>query len=56
MRAAACVSVLAAALAAAAAPASAAQVRNYDLGPTTIPDRSQFGPLPIRLWGAIAVP
>ena len=56
MRAAACVSVLAAALAAAAAPASAAQVRNYDLGPTTIPDRSQFGPLPIRLWGAIGVP
>jgi dienelactone hydrolase len=43
-------------LCATACPASAATVRNYNLGPATISDSSIFGPLPIRVQGAIGVP
>jgi len=32
------------------------EVRNYVLGDVTLPDRSPFGPLPVRLQGAIAAP
>jgi hypothetical protein len=32
------------------------EIRNYVLGDVTIPDRSPFGPLPVRLQGAIAAP
>jgi dienelactone hydrolase len=45
-----------AAFAAPAQEASAAQLRNYFLGDVTLPDRSPFGPIPVRLQGAIAVP
>ena len=38
-----------------AAPAGAA-VGNYSLGDVTLPDSSLFGPLPVRLQGAIGVP
>ncbi|HSK49699.1 MAG TPA: hypothetical protein VK889_04295 [Solirubrobacterales bacterium] len=40
---------------AAAAPA-APQVRDYDLGVVELPDAGPKGPIPVRLWGAIAVP
>lgn len=40
----------------AAAEAVPAQVRDYDLGRVELADRSPFGPLPIRLWGALGVP
>jgi hypothetical protein len=43
-------------LAAGTATASAAQVRNYDLGVVELPDAGPRGPIPIRLWGAIGVP
>jgi dienelactone hydrolase len=39
-----------------AASAVPAQVRDYDLGRVQLPDRSPFGPLPVRLWGALGVP
>src|SRR5688500_8398018 len=44
--------------AAVAAPvhAAAPQVRDYVLGDARLPDRSPFGPLPVRLQGAIALP
>jgi len=57
-----CVAVAVAALLGAAVPALPAsasgevEVRNYGLGDVTIPDRSPFGPLPVRLQGAIAAP
>jgi dienelactone hydrolase len=39
------------------APAAhAARVRDYDLGRVRIASPGPFGPLPIRLWGAIGVP
>jgi dienelactone hydrolase len=38
------------------AAAAPAQVRNYDLGRVELPDPGPKGPLPTRLWGAIAVP
>jgi dienelactone hydrolase len=31
-------------------------VRNYNLGRVELPDQSTFGPLPVRLWGAIGAP
>ena len=40
----------------AAAAAAPAQVRDYNLGRVELADPSPFGPLPIRLWGALAVP
>lgn len=42
--------------AASATAASAAQVRNYDLGVVELPDAGPKGPIPIRLWGAVGVP
>jgi hypothetical protein len=45
-----------AALAGLAAPAAAVEVRNYVLGDRMIPDGSPFGPLPVRMQGAIAAP
>ena len=39
-----------------AASAVPAQVLDYDLGRVELPDRSPFGPLPVRLWGALGVP
>lgn len=40
-----------------ALPASAApQARDYDLGVVELPDAGPKGPIPVRLWGAIAVP
>jgi hypothetical protein len=42
--------------AAGASTATAAQVRNYDLGVVELPDAGPKGPIPIRLWGAIGVP
>src|SRR5918997_6019033 len=49
--------VLALAVLAWAAPASAAvEARDYVLGDITLPDRSPFGPLPVRMQGAIALP
>jgi dienelactone hydrolase len=41
-----------------ASPASAApaQVRNYDLGRVSIPTPGPFGPIPVRLRGAIGAP
>jgi dienelactone hydrolase len=33
-----------------------AQVRDYDLGIVELPDAGPKGPIPVRLWGAIAVP
>jgi dienelactone hydrolase len=55
-----CIATAGAALVAglAATPAAAvpAQVRDYDLGRVEISDPSPFGPLPVRLWGALGVP
>ena len=53
-----CLAVVASVTAGPAAPAeaAAAQVRNYDLGVVQVPDEGPKGPLPVRLWGAIAVP
>jgi dienelactone hydrolase len=45
--------VLASSAPAAAAPA---QVRNYDLGRVSIPTPGPFGPIPVRLRGAIGAP
>jgi dienelactone hydrolase len=39
-----------------AATAVPAQIRDYDLGRVELTDRSPFGPLPVRLWGALGVP
>jgi dienelactone hydrolase len=51
---------LAACAAAAAGPAAAAaapaQVRDYDLGRVELAAPGPFGPLPVRLWGAIGAP
>lgn len=46
----------AAAVAAAPAPAAPAQVRNYDLGRVMLGDPGPFGPIPVRIRGAIGVP
>jgi dienelactone hydrolase len=40
----------------AAASAVPAQVRDYNLGRVMLPDPGFFGPLPVRIWGAIGVP
>jgi hypothetical protein len=40
----------------ATAAAVPAQVRDYDLGRVELADPSPFGPMPIRLWGALGVP
>jgi dienelactone hydrolase len=48
-------SVIAVALCSATS-ATAAQVRDYDLGVVELPDVGPKGPIPIRLWGAIGVP
>lgn len=44
--------------AAAFAPAASGsvQVRDYDLGVVELPDAGPKGPIPVRLWGAIAIP
>lgn len=31
-------------------------MRNYDAGTVKLPDRSEKGPLPVRLWGVIGMP
>jgi alpha/beta superfamily hydrolase len=49
--------LLAVVLLACAVPASAeVEARDYVLGDVLVPDRSPFGPLPVRMQGAIAVP
>jgi hypothetical protein len=49
--------LLVAVLLACAVPASAqVEARDYVLGDVLVPDRSPFGPLPVRMQGAIAVP
>ncbi len=58
--AAACIAAALVALGAGAGAAPAvpgpAQVREYDLGVVELPDAGPKGPIPVRLWGAIAVP
>lgn len=39
-----------------ASASGSVQVRDYDLGVVELPDAGPKGPIPVRLWGTIAVP